>query len=181
MDPRWYRPLPPLQGLSINNASRGVKRSAPSNSAERDEPIAKWPSLCNAPWSLMLDGAIKALGPHLLTAGEQTMPSERRIKYEHTFCWRDKITGRMHDGMVFGVVGDRVYAAGKWLYVFRPTLRSSTTSETNLWHLMAKELGHGSITHTVSCGNDVARLNNALNGFLRPWIEFLMRHYETQS
>ena len=182
MDPRWYRPLPPLQGLSINNASRGVKRSAPSNSAERDEPIAKWPSLCNAPWSLMLDGAVKALGPHLYTANEQTMPSLQKINYEHTFCWRDKKTGRLDDGMVFGVLGHRVYAAGKWLYVFRPTLRSSTSSENSwLWYTMKKELGHGSIMQTVSCGNDAPRINNQLNSFLGPWIEFYARHFETQS
>ena len=182
MDPRWNRPLPPLQGLSINNAARGQKRSSPSSSSDVNEPYPKWQSLCSAPWSLMLDGAVKALGPHLYTANEQTMPSLQKINYEHTFCWRDKKTGRLDDGMVFGVLGHRVYAAGKWLYVFRPTLRSSTSSENSwLWYTMKKELGHGSIMQTVSCGNDAPRINNQLNSFLGPWIEFYARHFETQS
>ena len=115
MDPRDNRPLPPLQGLSINNAPRGQKRSAPSSSAEIEEPLAKWQSLCSAPWSLMLDGAVKALGPHLYTANEQTMPSLAKVKYEHTFCWRDKETGEMDDAMVFGVFGLRMDATDRWV------------------------------------------------------------------
>ena len=182
MDPRWNRPLPPLQGLSINNAARGQKRSSPSNGAELGEPLPKWQSLCSAPWSLMLDGVIKALGPHLLTASHQTMPSLDKVKYEHTFCWRERETGEMDDGMVFGVIGHRVYASDRWVYVFRPTLKSSTRSENSwLWFMMKKELGHGSIMQTVSCGDDAARINAALNGFLGPWVEFYARHFETQS
>ena len=183
MDPRWNRPLPPLQGLSINNAPRGQKRSAPSSSAEIEEPLPKWQSLCSAPWSLMLDGAIKALGPHLLTADAQTMPSLNQVKYEHTFCWRDKETGEMDDGMVFGVIGHRVaHPGGRWVYVFRPTLKSSNRSENSwLWYMMKRELGRDSIMQTVLSGNDAPRINAALNGFLGPWVEFYARHFETQS
>ena len=182
MDPRWNRPLPPLQGLSINNAPRGQKRSSPSSSADVEEPLPKWQSLCSAPWSLMLDGAVKALGPHLYTANEQTMPSLAKVKYEHTFCWRDKETGEMDDAMVFGVFGLRMDATDRWVYIFRPTLRSSRRSENSwLWYMMKKELGHGSIMQTVSCGNDAPRINAALNAFLGPWLEFYARHFETQS
>ena len=173
--------LPPLQGLSVNNSRRGVKRSAPSNSAEREQNVAKWQSLCSAPWSLMLDGAIKTLGPHLYIANAQTTPS-RTIKYEHEFCWRDSETGELDDTMVFGVYGNRVHAADRWLYVIRPTLRSSNGSENSwLWATMRQELGYARLTQTVLCDSDVGRLNAALNAALRPWIEFFVRHFETDS
>ena len=172
--------LPPLQGLRVNNARRGVKRSAPSNSAEREQNVAKWQSLCSAPWSLMLDGAIKTLGPHLYVADAQTVPSSATIKYEHEFCWRDDETGELDDTMVFGVYGNRVHAGGRWLYLLRPTLRSSKGNQNIwLWETMKQDLKDGRMAQIVKCSNDVGRLNAALNAALRPWIEFFVRYFET--
>ena len=173
--------LPWLGALRFDNGQRGVKRTAPSNSAERDENWRKLQNTnpCSAPWKLILDGAIKALGPHLYTTNEQTMPPLAKIKYERTFCWHNKQTGQMDQGMVFGVLGQRVYDE-RWRYMFHPTLSSSTGSKNEeLWRRMTQELGHRSIVQTVSCGNDAARISRDLNAFLGPWVAFYEHHFGT--
>lgn len=172
---------PPLQGISINNAPRGVKRSAPSNSAERDEPVAKWQSLCSAPWSLMIEGAVKTLAAQMYQPNESVVPREKEIRYEHEFCWGDK-TGVLNKEMRFIVKGTRVFAAGQWKYVFTPRLSVSGVPQNAwLWKAMAEAYGPNSMSRAVTCSDSVTLLQGRLYPFISAWVQFLFANFETTA
>ena len=175
--------LPPMQGLRITNGARGVKRSGGPLGAEREgeESIRKWQSRCNAPWSTMLEGAIERFGPLLMGHCKRDQAlwyHTGEVTYEHPFCWRDKDTGEMHYRMSFIVYAR--YLPDQQAYQFRPGLKSEKGSLNNwLWSMMRQELGQNSLIQRVQCSDNPARLRAALDSFLRPWLMFFAREFQT--
>ena len=163
--------LPPMQGLSIHN--RGIKRSGGAESGEHR--LRKSQFLCNAPWSVMLEEAIEMFGPLLYKHCERDQ-NTAEVKYEHPFCWRNKVTGEMHDGMTFIVYARRI--AGQQAYAFRPGLKSDDGSQNHmLWYVMKKEMGNAGLLQRVECSDDPVRLRAALAAFLGPWLMFFARKF----
>ena len=102
---------PPLQGISINNAPRGLKRGPPVYSD--DESLSKWQSVCTAPWKLILEGAVDSLAQQMYQYDESVVPP-KEILYQHEFCWGDKRTGMLNPDMMFIVKGTRITIAGQY-------------------------------------------------------------------
>ena len=170
--------LPPMQGLSINNTARGIKRSGGPPGAEREGEarLRKSQFLCNAPWSVMLEEAIETFGPLLYKHCERDHADTAEVKYEHSFCWRNKVTGEMHDGMTFIVYARRI--VGQQAFLFRPGLKSDDGSQNHmLWYVMKTELGNAGLLQRVECSDDPARLRVALAAFLGPWLRFFARKF----
>ena len=173
--------LPPLQGISVNNAPRGQKRGSPSSSADREENVAKWQSLCSAPWSLVFEGAVESLAHQMYQYDESVVPP-KEIRYEHEFCWGDKKTGMLNPDMLFIVKGTRVFVSGQWKYVLIPGLRISGRSQNNwLWEAMAQAYGPNSMSRTVACSDSTTLLKGRLQAFLGPWVQFFAQNFETGS
>lgn len=172
--------LPSMERLSI---TRRRKRSAGPPGAEREgeESIRKWQSLCNAPWSIMLEGAIEKFGPLLMghcKMGQAVLYHTGEVTYEHPFCWRDNDTGELHYRMSFIVYAR--YLPDEQAYQFRPGLKSEKRSLNNwLWSMMRQELGPNSLIQKVRCSNNPALLRAALNSFLHPWLMFFQLKFQT--
>jgi|SaaInlV_125m_DNA_1040241.scaffolds.fasta_scaffold32003_1 hypothetical protein len=168
--------LPPLQGISVNNAPRGQKRGL---SAEREENATKWQSLCSAPWSLVFEGAVDSLARQMRLSDESAVPP-KEIRYQHEFCWGDKRMGTLNPDMMFIVKGRRITIAGQYKYVLIPGLRISGVSQNNwLWQNMVEAFGPYSVSRTVACSDSTTLLKGHLYPFLGAWVQFFARNFET--
>ena len=168
--------LPPLQGISVNNAARGQKRGL---SADREENAAKWQSLCSAPWSLVFEGAVDSLAHQMHLVAESAVPP-KEIRYQHEFCWGDKRMGMLNPDMVFIIKGTRITIAGQYKYVLIPGLRISGRSQNNwLWKNMVEAFGPHSVSRTVACSDSIPLLKEHLHPFLSAWVQFFARNFET--
>jgi hypothetical protein len=169
--------LPPLQGISVNNAPRGQKRGL---SAEREENATKWQSLCSAPWSIVFEGAVDSLARQMHLSDESAVPP-KGIRYQHEFCWGDKRMGTLNPDMVFIVKGTRIKdVRGQYKYVLIPGLKISGRSQNNwLWETMVEAFGPHSVSRTVACSDSIPLLKEHLQPLLSAWVQFFALNFET--